>query len=339
MKTLIKIFSIVIAASFFTTCNTTEPPDNEIKPGRRDYIWTVDTLKPAEGRSLPYSMWGGNANDVWAVGLAYLNAYCIWHYDGNNWSNYTPDKYIDPTCIWGTSTNNMWIGSTDGAFWHYDGVTWSKFVETTISGYQKFVVQSLCGNSPDNIYAVGFADAIDGSTYKGIIMHYDGTGWDLVNIPDIKNSFDQIFYDETTGKFLITGWIFNQADEYVYGFDGTNINQIFQTHTGVSINTIGSKIFSVVEGKIYKYQNEGFTLFHDFSSTNYAGAAYGRNEKDFFTINWDGIGHYNGNDLITIYPKWNNEWFPGGGIVLERDVFFIWDDSYKTFIVHGRLNN
>jgi len=318
------------------SCDSTEPTD-ELKPGRRDYTWTVDTLKPAEGRSLPSRMWGANANDVWAVGLAYLNAYCIWHFDGQSWTNYTPDKYIDPRGIWGTASNNIWIGSTDGAFWHYDGLKWKRISEITIPNYQQFIVQSLCGRSANDIYAVGYADSIGGNTYKAIIAHFNGNKWELVNIPTIKKSLNKILYDRTTNTFLITAWIFNQADEAIYSFDGINLKSIFSTQEGAAIYMIGESIYLVVKNKIYKYQNNSFESFVEFSSMTYAGAAYGRNEKDFFTINWDGIGHYNGIDLVTIYPKWNNDWFPNGATLFEKDVFFIWDDSHNTFIVHGKL--
>lgn len=334
---LLSFILFLLTTAFSCNDDVVIPP--ELQPGRRDYTWTVDTLKPAEGRSLPYTMWGTNANDVWAVGLSYLNAYCIWHFDGIRWTNYKPDKYIDPTGIWGTSSDNIWIGSTDGAFWHYDGVLWTRFQETIIPNYRQFVVQAISGKSAKDIYAVGFADSIDGNTYKAIIMHFNGNKWELVNTPTIKQSFDQIFYDETTGKFLIAAWIFNQPEEFIYSFNGIGLDKIFSTQDGVSINKIGKNIYSVVKGKIYKYRNDNFEMFVDLSSTSYAGAAYGRSEKDFFTINWDGIGHYNGTDLFTIYSKQNNDWFFDGGIVFEKDVFFIWDDSYNTFIVHGKLNN
>ena len=294
-------------------------------------------LKLPEGRFIPSNMWGISENDVWAVGLSYLNSYCIWHYDGKKWTNYIPDKYIDPRGIWGTSSNNIWIGSTDGAFWHFDGLKWNKFSETIIPNYQQFLVQSMCGNSANNIYAVGFADSIDGSTYKAIIMHYDGSKWSPVDIPNTKSSFDQIFYDEISGKFIIASWIMNEAEESIYSFNENIIDKIFTTQTGISINKIGKGVYSVVNRKIYRYNNNNFDMFLDLSSTNYAGSAFGRSEKDFFTINWDGIGHYNGNDLYTIYPKWNNDWSPDAGIVFEKDVFFIWDDSYTTYIVHGKL--
>jgi hypothetical protein len=338
-KNIFLLYSISLLLTFasFNSCNTTEPTD-ELKPGRRDYTWTVDTLKPPEGRSLPYSMWGTNANDVWAVGLSYLNAYCIWHFDGNSWTNYTPDKYINPTCVWGTSNNNIWIGSSDGAFWHYDGIKWNKFSETIIPNYQQFIIQSMYGSSPSNIYAVGFADSIGGSSYKAVIMHYNGSKWELVNIPNIPNSFDQIFYDENSGKFIISGWIFNQPDEYLYSFDGSTLNQLFSTYNGLYLSRIGNEIIAIVNGsKLYRLKNNNLEVFKDFSSTIFSGYAVGRNEKDVLTANQDGIGHYNGTDLITLLPKWNIELDLNAAIVFEKEVFFIWDDSYNTFIVHGKL--
>lgn len=318
------------------SCSTTEPTD-DLKPGRRDYTWTVDTLIVPEGRALPSRIWGANENDVWAVGFSYLNAYCIWHYDGNSWSNYMPDKYIDPRGIWGASDNDIWIGSTDGAFWHYDGVTWNKFSEITTPNYQQFVVQSMCGRSANDIYAVGYADSIGGNTYKAILAHFNGNNWELINISTIKNSFNKILYDKASNKFLISGWIFDKPDEMVYSFDGSSLNIIYETQEGIAIYNIGESTYAVIKNTIYKYKNYNFELLVKMPTSNYAGAAYGRNEKDFFTINWDGIGHYNGTDLITIYNKWNNDWSPLGGIVFKSDVFFLWEDSYNTFVVHGEL--
>jgi len=334
---LLSLLSFLLLTAFSCKDDVVIPPEQQ--PGRRDYTWTVDTLKPAEGRSLPSRMWGADANDVWAVGLSYLNAYCIWHFDGINWSNYSTDKYIDPRGIWGTSSNNIWIGSTDGAFWHYDGFQWTKFQETTIPNFRQFVVQSMSGKNASDIYAVGYADSIDGNTYKGIIMHFNGSKWELVNVPTIKQSFNQILYDEIADKFVIGSWIFNKPDEFVYSYKANNLNKIFTTQDGVSVNKIGNNIYIAVKNVIYKLNNDTFEKFIDFTSTNYAGSAFGRTEKDFFTINWDGIGHYNGFDLQTIYKKWNNDWFPDGIIVFERDAFVIWDDSYNTFIVHGKLSN
>jgi len=57
----------------------TEIPDTS-SPGRRDYVWTADTL-PKDVYSL-FSLWGSSHNDVWAVGYGSSFDLGIWHYDG-----------------------------------------------------------------------------------------------------------------------------------------------------------------------------------------------------------------------------------------------------------------
>jgi hypothetical protein len=343
MKKLI-LGLLTISLQTLCTCSDNPVADDTLQPGRRDYTWTIDTLKVPEGRSMPSWMWGTNVNNVWAIGSGYLNAYQIWHYDGFKWQNYVPDEYIDPRGICGFSENNIWTSSLGtsslpAAFWHYNGLAWTKFCEITIEGYYNVVIQDIDGSVPNNMYAVGFADSIDGQTYKAIIFNYNGSAWKQVNIPIIRNSFTQIYYDEDSRRFIIYGWTFETIIQYIYSFDGKNIKKIFSNEEGISLSTINRNIFATIAEKLYRYSNNNFSLFKDFSSTNYAGGTIGRSEKDFFTINWDGIGHYNGTDLITIYEKWNNNWSPDGRIVFDKDVFFIWDDSFNTFVIHGHLKN
>ncbi|MEJ5263375.1 MAG: hypothetical protein WHT45_11880 [Ignavibacterium sp.] len=78
-------------------------------------------------------------------------------------------------------------------------------------------------------------------------------------------------------------------------------------------------------------------MFKDFSATNFDGYAFGRNDFDIITANSDGIGQYNGRDLKTIYPKWNIELNRIGSILFENDFYYVWEDSYNTFIIHGKL--
>lgn len=342
MKSLIA-FLIILLLLIIQSCDTTEPPPDD-KPGRRDYVWTIDTLQIPEGRSHPALMWGVNADNIWAIGTAYANAYQIWHYNGIRWNNYVPDRYIDPRGICGFNENNIWTSSLGtnslpAAFWHYNGSEWSKFSDISIQGYNNVVIQSIAGSSYNNIYAVGFADSIDGQTYKAIIFHFNGTLWSQENIPNIRNTFIQIFYDQVSGKFLITGWTFDTIDQFLYSYDGNRIQNIFSTQDGVILCSIHQSIYANVSSKLFKFNNGSFEMFKDFNSTNYTGNAWGRSEKDFFTVNSDGIGHYNGTDLITIYKKLNSDWFPGGGIVFEKEGFFIWEDSFSTFIIHGELKD
>jgi hypothetical protein len=333
--------TVILQLNF--SCDSVEPPIDDLKPGRRDYVWTVDTLQVPEGVSYPSSMWGANENNVWAIGYGYLNAYQIWHYNGNKWMNYVPNEYIDPRGICGLSENDIWtsslgINNIPAAFWHYDGTKWSKFSEIIIDGYE-VIIQSIAGSAPNNIYAVGYADSIGGQSFKAIIFHFNGNMWKQVNIPIIRNSFGQVFYDESSGKFLIKGWTFDTINQFIYSFTNNSLDNILITQEEATLCSIGKETYLNIKGKILKYQNNNFEILKDFISTNYTGNAWGRNEKDFFTINSDGIGHYNGTDLVTIYQKRNNEWVPDGGIVFEKDVFFIWDDSFNTFVIHGKLKD
>ena len=45
------------------SCDSTEPTD-ELKQGRRDYTWTVDTINSYAY----YRMWGSSPTDLWATG-------------------------------------------------------------------------------------------------------------------------------------------------------------------------------------------------------------------------------------------------------------------------------
>jgi hypothetical protein len=336
MKKLIFLSCFLFALN---TCSENPVTDDTPQPGRRDYTWTIDTLNVPEGRSIPSWMWGTGTNNIWALGTSYTNAYAIWHYNGSSWKNYVPDKYLDPRGLWGSSSNDIWTGSSDGSMWHYNGTMWSEYSVINIPGYQTFIVQSIAGSSANNVYAVGFADSIDGSTYKGVLVHYNGIEWQQVNIPNIRNSFVQIAFDDVSKSVIFKGWEFDKPDEYIYSFNGKELKNIFHTTMGIDLSSIGKNIYAKTNFKLYKYQNETLSIFKDFSSTNYEGGTWGRSELDFFTINWDGIGHYNGTDLITIYQKKNNDWSPDGAIIFEKDVFFIWNDFFNTFIVHGKLKN
>jgi hypothetical protein len=333
--------SVITLSLILNFCND-NPLTDEDKPGSRDYVWTIDTIKVSEGYASPFMMWGSTASNVWALAHSYLNAYRLWHYDGLGWTNNSVNEYIDPWGIFGFSCNNIWAASLStsslpASFWHYNGTSWLKFCEINIEGYYHITIQSISGNAANNIYAVGFADSIDGQSYKGIIFHFNGATWTQVNIPNIRNSFVQIFYDSASNNFLIAGNTFETINQYVYNFDGNEISEIYSTQEGVLLCLIGKSIYLQSNGKLLKYANQEFGLFKDFSPTNYIGNAWGRNEMDFFTINWDGIGHFNGTDLITIYKKSNDNWFPSGAVIFDKDVFFIWGDSYNDFIVHGRL--
>ncbi len=302
-------------------------------------MWTVDTLVLPEGTGAPSYLWGENKDNIWAVGSAYLNAYRMWHYNGESWTNHSPSEYIDPRGIFGINASDIWMGSTEGSLYHYNGSNWSKAITLSVPYFQSFVVQGICGTSSNDIYAVGYADSIDYIGYKGIIAHYDGSQWSILNIPSIKNSFSKIVYNQELSCYLISGWVFDFSAENIFKFDGTSLSQIYTSINHIGLYTILSKNYLAIDNILYSYGKSGLKIFKEFQSSIYAGGAWGRSTKDIFTINWEGIGHYNGDDLVTLYKKWNNDWSPIGVLIFDEDVYFIWIDFTKTYVVHGRLEN
>jgi len=77
-------FSFILISIFLLNSgckkNATEPISEDLQPGRRDYVWTVDTL------NYPYNtivkIWGSSPTDVWAVSPGGDLDKTIFHFDG-----------------------------------------------------------------------------------------------------------------------------------------------------------------------------------------------------------------------------------------------------------------
>jgi len=137
LELIIFISLYVIAVS----CNTTEPPivDN-IPPGKRDYVWSIDSISRP---GFPYlqSIWGSSPTDVWGAGFSEDVRDCLWHFDGVSWKRATEGTPITVYGngskivggIWGTAQNDVWAFGgrifsdperTEPFVMHYNGSQW-----------------------------------------------------------------------------------------------------------------------------------------------------------------------------------------------------------------------
>ena len=340
------IFLLIVSTTIFS-CKENPVNDKDIS-GRRDYEWTQDTLKVSadKGYLSIIKMWGSSPTDIWAVGWAYRNENCVWHYDGTNWNNVAVDRYIAPFTVYGFASNDVWIGGTDGAFWHYDGTKLSKHTQIQLDGYRKVSFEELRGSSPIDIYAVGEADSIDGVSISGMIYHFNGTVWEKVNLWIPNNNLYSLRYNNYTGNYIIISYeTLNQtAKSKVYRFDGKSLKTLYTINAGLGLDNIGHDVYVAIESIIYKYEEDTLKIFKDFSHPGYkapvvyGGRIWGRSETDFFTLNqgwW--VGHYNGIDLINIYQATNLMF--SDAILFPYDVFLIGTDISTNYnvIIHGKL--
>lgn len=321
----------------------TEVVDNS-QPGRRDYVWTVDTLKLPEGYSTFLTrMWGSAPDDVWLVGNAYSSQHCLWHYDGTRWKNDPTLRNIYPSAIWGTRKDNVWLANSNSSIWHFDGISWSKYNDLVLIDYNTIIIESIVGSSEDNMYGVGVALHKNGKDYMGVIIHFDGTKWEFIELPIIQILLAKIVYVKESNEFLLAGFDFQNPYYYrLYQLTNGKLNEIFNIQNKViAFDEMGSSNLVMVDKTVYNYKNGKLTELRNFESTNIVGRLWVRNENDFFTFTYDGIGHYNGIDLKTLFNKELNDVGLNTAYIFEKEVFFLFENSLTSveFVVHGKLPN
>ena len=87
-------------------------------------------------------------------------------YEGPEWGSVLPYQQLGEdvrlSCLWGTSDDNLFVGTTGGRIYHYNGTTWNQ--ETTPGNVN---LVGIAGHGSD-VYAVGSS---------GAAWRRSGTGW------------------------------------------------------------------------------------------------------------------------------------------------------------------
>jgi hypothetical protein len=116
---------------------------------------TVDNSSPLE------SVWASGRQDAWATSFGHA-----WRFDGQTW---TPSLTGNLGPVWGTASDDVWIGASSGQMMHWDGVSWTTMdtPASTLGG-----VGAINGSGRNDVWAAG--------AYGGV-MHWDGTSWSLMS--------------------------------------------------------------------------------------------------------------------------------------------------------------
>ena len=331
------LFSVILL--FATSCDTTDPI-NDLKPGRRDYTWTVDTL------NIPFTtlqrIWGSSPSDVWTIGPGGDKDKTIYHFNGKDWKTDGISRPLAPTSLYGFAPDNVWIGGRGGEIWHFNGFNWSKIFTMNITGYNFYGFESIWGDATNNVYAIGYAE--DGVTYKGIIAKYDGVTWKNLDIPVIKNSFIKIQrgIKSSNNYFLFAFRIeqFAEDTSYIYKFDGINLSKVYQGITSkqqiAGLSSFDDKIYIREGYNIFEYNNDKLDILFRLPDD---AAIWGRNRRDIFLGLQDGIAHYNGSDIEYLHHFNESGISIIDGFVFEHEVFFLCYNFNKSLnlIFRGKL--
>lgn len=330
-----------IVLLFLTNCsdNITDP---EPEPGRRDYLWTIDTLFSFNPI---YRLWGSSPTDVWALSRGTLRE-DIYHYNGTVWSTDGVFRLLSPYSIWGFSKNDIYIGGSNGSIWYYDGNQWNETIKLTKDGHTDIVFDNMWGNSPNNLYATGAYHDNYGLANNSVIAHYTGNSWEMIETDSIVGIVARLFEsNKDQCVYLQVIKYSNSYDStYIYEYNNDRYKLIYSTiwsDTWASISLVNNEVYFILNKKIAIRKNKQFETVLDLNTYNFDQIIYGRNSKDIFISMKDGLAHYNGTNIVYLFyfDKPNTHIFRG--TIFNDEIFFLVYE-YSTnlsLIYHGKLNN
>jgi hypothetical protein len=154
-------------------------------------------------------------SDAWATGEAspYSNAVALLHWNGSTWAQMTVParKNSMLASVSADSANDAWaVGSTPGSgistkdlALHWNGTSWAH-VRVPSPGTAP-VADNLVGvsaDAPGDAWAVGFFFTIGGTTTSALALHWNGTAWTQVAVPDAS----QVELRAVTAKSPSDAW-------------------------------------------------------------------------------------------------------------------------------------
>ena len=344
MKFIIYFLIINLFSLIFLSCDTTEPVED--KPGRRDYVWTVDTLKTPNN---PLGkLWASSPSDIWRTSDGSWDQ-SISHFDGKSWSFYGVSGMITPFAIYGFSSNNIFIGGAgSGQIWRFDGNNWSQFAQLTKDGHSNIVFEDMWGESPNNFYVVGGYGDNDGTFNKSVIASFNNGNWNMINTNGIKGIVEHLYKNETDNKIYLQAiHIGNETtldSTVIYEFEGGKFYHLYSNvwtkGLQADISLINGEVYFVLGNKIAIRVNNQFQTILTVDNPNFYQRIWGRNSKNIFLLMTDGLAHYDGSDIEYLFyfnkvPRTQIY----GAALFQYDVFFLVyeDQTNLNLIYHGIL--
>ncbi len=346
----LKVF-LLLSLSFLAhlSCDTTEPTD-DLKPGRRDYIWTVDTLSNVAPSNSYTELWGYDPQHVWLAGDSWDLDKNILEFNGIQWSALplpSQPPAPAPWALWGTDANNIWAAGDK--FFKYVGNNFKYFNKYSLVGFTNLTTLDIFGYTKDNLYAVGGAYEDTTGKYYGYIMKFDGSSWNVIEGPKTKRgTFLKVRIEQTHPNILYI--LYNQistngADYYVIlKYSNGQYNEIYNNSANLAdipiVTTLNGEVVFCWDKKVFQLYNNQPKLLCDFSSTSKSTSSlWGRNIKDLFFEVYGGLGHYNGDNIQILYPI-NKTFYIINCIFFEKEVFILYYEfgNFKFYVLRGKLN-
>ncbi len=263
----------------------------------------IDIRFPGHPSSLS-EIYGFSETDIWAVGEEVhgvpitTRKNFIVYYNGSEWELI---RNVDaPVClsVWGTSSNNLFVGCDSGVVLNYDGSAWEKQYTNSQAG-----IVSISGFNSETVYAVGNEKdkqmPVDTSYYY--FFKYDNEGWQTVDsakrtiaLEPFKFGSSDLWgqngtlYSAGHGLYLFQGKLWNSILNENIGLisiHGNNLNDIFAVGLfGYIFHYNGLEWHQYYQFKDQFINNKGVWMHGDYvfiigQSDNYSVILRGKRRK------------------------------------------------------------
>jgi len=338
MREVINLIILNLFILSLLNCNTLEPVEDT--PGKRDYVWTVDTIETYFRR-----MWASSPTDIWAVNNGDWDK-SISHFDGNSWTFYGVPGLLNLTTIYGFFRNNIFVGADNGSIWKFDGTSWKLFAELKKEGTDYFLFENIWGESPNDFFAVGSGPDDKGYFNSSIITHYTNSKWDMLNTDVLKGDVVRLYKNRPDNKiyFLLIeiGGAEYSDSTIIYEYTTEKYIKLYSSMEvqglQADISLINNEVYFVLGSEIAKRVDNNFQTILKVDNSNFYQRIWGRNSKDIFLMMVDGIAHYNGSNIEYLF-HYNLRTYIAGAVLFKDDVFFSIYESQTglNLIYHGKL--
>ena len=360
LKKNLLLASTFALLSLNLTCSSVTAPEEE-QPGRRDYVWTVDTIAyPGSWQTLMYDIWGSSPNDVYVVGHNDRGYGKMFRFDGNKWKEVDLGEIfkggIDLKSIIGFAKNDVWaVGDRiydnpnrppnfldSSLIIRFNGINWIEYKVTNGRA-----LRSIMGIMPNELWACGNG---------GTIWHYTEGKWVKesvdVEIPPGGEFFLNDIQPMPNGDVFMIGFIHQNDIVKTTRFFFKRENgkwRILDTAI-IMLNRIEEKwgyadLWLSPKGKLYScgggvYEWDGKSWRQILVHPIWLAKMFGTGEKNIFIAGHLGVVlHYNGSDWYQ-FSELDFAKAYWSGAVIGNEVFLVsMIGEYDTAIIKGKLKN
>lgn len=348
----LSVAATVCLIHLLSCAQETPPGPPGVKPGKRDFVWTVDTVNyPGSTQTTMDDIWGSSAQNLYITGHNERGYGKMFRYDGHSWQPVALVTAeggfirgpIDLSALDGRSASDIFaVGEhvrlnpnpppnflDSSIIIHFDGATWHE--EQLPSRGRSLSAIAMNGS---DVWAGGM---------KGTAFHYDGNSW-LRADGDSVYGFRDLHLDDSAPLALAATFVQGSWTVRYLLHWTSNVWAVVDSFTeGVTPATFGHLDIEEIGGKLYSVGRGVFVTDGDRWSQIYGGtsanltAIHGTRKEHMFAVGSNGtVVHFNGQD-------WQRITIPGGftftlsGVwCTEDEVFVLGNDGSKTFVYHGK---